>query len=56
VAEIVAVDWDETSFVLMLKVAEVSRASTQTFLGTVAYGLLLDRLILAPPGGAGSER
>jgi hypothetical protein len=55
-AEMIAVLTDATCFVLILKVAEVSRSWTQTFLGTEAEELLLDMVTRAPPTGAGAER
>jgi hypothetical protein len=42
-----------TVVLVIVKVAETAPADTTTLPGTVAAGLLLDRVTLAPPAGAG---
>ena len=54
--EIVTGVEEATGLVVMLKLAEVAPARTVTLGGTVAAGLLLDRVMVAPPVGAAAFR
>lgn len=56
VAEIVAVEIEDTDIVETVKVAEVAFAGTRTVAETVAFVLFEDRVTLVPPGPAGPLR